>query len=77
MLSEQYRPHTWTDVVGQSPTPAAITSGQSASVPMKPFGPCCSAEPIGMMMPVDALRYASTSGHVDSCKRMRTPDPSD
>ena len=39
-----------------SPTAFASTSGQSASVPMKPFGPCCSVEPMGIMMAVELLR---------------------
>ncbi len=39
-----------------SPTPLAMTSGQSASVPMKPLGPCCSVEPIGMRMAVEVSR---------------------
>ena len=30
----------------------AMISGQMASVPMRPFGPCCSWEPMGMMMSV-------------------------
>jgi hypothetical protein len=31
--------------------PRAMTSAQIASVPIRPFGPCCSFEPIGMMIP--------------------------
>jgi hypothetical protein len=39
-----------------SPTPRPIISAVSASVPIRPVGPCCSVEPIGMMMPVLVLR---------------------
>ena len=37
-----------------SPTPLATASAQRASVPMSPLGPCCSVEPMGMM--IDWLR---------------------
>src|SRR5471032_1038622 len=47
-----------------SPSCLPITSGQIASVPIKPFGPCCSVEPIGMIMPFECLRYESTSSQV-------------
>ena len=36
--------------------PRPIISAVSASVPIRPVGPCCSVEPIGMMMPVLVLR---------------------
>ena len=42
-----------TEIVGaisapvSSPSFSASDSGQSASVPMSPLGPCCSVEPIG------------------------------
>lgn len=36
--------------------PKARISGQSASVPMKPVGPCCSVEPTGMITPLDVSR---------------------
>ena len=39
-----------------SPAPRPIISAVSASVPIRPVGPCCSVEPIGMMMPVLVLR---------------------
>jgi hypothetical protein len=39
-----------------SPTPRPIISAVSASVPIRPVGPCCSVEPIGMMIPVLLLR---------------------
>ena len=48
-----------------SPASFAMNSGQMASVPSRPFGPCCSVEPIGTMMPVEDLRYSSISGHDD------------
>ena len=47
-----------------SPTPRPIISAVSASVPIKPVGPCCSVEPIGMMIPVLLLRYSSTNCQV-------------
>src|SRR5712691_1851282 len=53
-----------------SPRRRPITSGQIASVPMRPFGPCCSVEPIGMMMPFERSRYASTSSQVCRCSCM-------
>src|SRR5258708_6980423 len=56
-----------------SPTPRAITSAHSASVPIRPFGPCCSVEPIGMMMPRDLAKYASTSCQVANCSCMCPP----
>ena len=40
----------------RSPAPWATSSGQSASVPTKPVGPCCSVEPIGMTMPRERVR---------------------
>ena len=33
-----------------SPTARATASAVSASVPTRPLGPCCSVEPIGMMI---------------------------
>ena len=39
-----------------SPTRRAMNSAQMASVPISPFGPCCSVEPMGMMMPLDVFR---------------------
>jgi hypothetical protein len=39
-----------------SPMPWAISSGQSASVPMKPVGPCCSVEPMGMMIALEPFK---------------------
>ena len=56
-----------------SPARLAMTSGQIASVPSRPFGPCCSVEPMGIMIPVDFLRYSSISGHADWCSCMSTP----
>src|SRR5882672_3496202 len=53
-----------------SPRRRPITSGQIASVPMRPFGPCCSVEPIGMMMPLERWRYESTSSQVCRCSCM-------
>ena len=50
------------EIVGATKTsiflamPSAISSGHSASVPMKPVGPCCSVEPMGIRMPVDFFR---------------------
>src|SRR5262245_2452999 len=58
-----------------SPTPRATASAQMASVPISPFGPCCSVEPMGMMMPTLSLRYASTSGQVLRCSNIRAPLP--
>src|SRR3984885_12100513 len=51
-------------------TPFAITSAQLASVPMRPYGPCCSVDPIGSIMPEEWLRYCSTSCHVWCCNNM-------
>ena len=51
-----------TEIVGAttapvaSPIPRATTSAVMASVPMSPFGPCCSVEPIGITMPRLDLR---------------------
>src|SRR6266851_1459245 len=53
-----------------SPNCLPMNSGQIASVPMRPFGPCCSVEPIGMMMPFERWRYASTSSQVCRCSCM-------
>src|SRR5260221_4982697 len=53
-----------------SPRRRPMNSGQIASVPISPFGPCCSVEPIGMMMPFERWRYASTSSQVCRCSCM-------
>src|SRR5262249_33412894 len=53
-----------------SPTPLETNSASRWSVPISPFGPCCSVEPIGMMMPRDARRYSSTSCQVHSASCM-------
>src|ERR1700712_3397229 len=47
-----------------SPTPLAMNSASRWSVPISPFGPCCSTEPIGTMIPRCARRYSSTSCQV-------------
>src|SRR6476469_6264429 len=39
-----------------SPTPQAIALAAMASVPIKPVGPCCSVEPIGIIMPRELSR---------------------
>src|SRR5216683_2657394 len=53
-----------------SPRRRPMNSGQIASVPISPFGPCCSVEPMGMMMPFERWRYASTSSQVCRCSCM-------
>ena len=47
-----------------------MISGQSASVPMKPFGPCCSIEPIGMTIVRDFVSHCSMSCQVDTGSSM-------
>ena len=36
--------------------PKAMVSGQIASVPINPVGPCCSVEPMGIIMPDERFR---------------------
>ena len=43
-------------VPARSDTPRATVSGQMASVPIRPLGPCCSVDPMGMMIPRDDCR---------------------
>src|SRR5271163_2567401 len=56
-----------------SPTPLATNSASRWSVPIRPFGPCCSVEPIGTMMPRELRRYSSTSCQVESASCMLFP----
>src|SRR5579875_3201403 len=56
-----------------SPAPLATNSASRWSVPISPFGPCCSVEPMGMMMPREVRRYSSTSCQVASASCMLLP----
>src|SRR6185437_16688114 len=53
-----------------SPRPLATNSASRWSVPISPFGPCCSVEPIGITMPREPRRYSSTSCQVASASCM-------
>src|SRR3990167_11182895 len=48
----------------------AMISGHSASAPVKPFGPCCSIEPMGITMVFDFFSQRSMSGQVETGRRM-------